>query len=73
MSYVLQKQGIILKVLKVAHVNLLGVVVKYHIQVDMVDTFGIFWFLVVGCTSRDHTQYRMKASKKKDCDQLREQ
>ena len=31
MSYVLQKQGIILKVLKVAHVNLLGVAVKYHI------------------------------------------
>jgi hypothetical protein len=31
MSYVLQKQGIILKILKVAHVNLLGVAVKYHI------------------------------------------
>jgi hypothetical protein len=25
---------------------------------------GITWFLGVGCTSRDHTQYKMKASKR---------
>ena len=30
-----------LKVLKVAHENLLGVAMKYHIWVDMVDTDGM--------------------------------
>ena len=34
------KQEYILKVLKVALENLLGVAVKYHKEVGMVDTFG---------------------------------
>ena len=38
--------------------NLLGMAMKYHVWVGMVDTLGKMWFKGVGCTSRAHTQYR---------------
>ena len=40
-----------------------GVAMKYHIKVGMVDTIGMFWFLGVGCASRDHTQYKWRLEK----------
>jgi hypothetical protein len=48
---------------KVAHENLLGMACKYHIGIYS-GHIGITWFLGVGCTSRAHTQYKVRASKR---------
>ena len=46
------------------HANLLRTGQKYRIQVDIVDSCGKTGLKDFGCTSRDHTWCRMKASKK---------
>ena len=47
-----------------AHANLLRTAKEYRIQVDMVDSCGKTGLEDFGCTSSDHTQCKMKASKK---------
>ena len=44
--------------------NLLRTAKEYHIQVDIVDSCGKTGLKDFGCTSSDHTQCKMKASKK---------
>ena len=47
-----------------AHTNLLRMAKEHHIQVDIVDSCGKTGLKDFGCTSRDHTQCKMKANKK---------
>ena len=46
-----------------AHANLLRTAKEYHIQVDIVDSCGKTGLKDFGCTSKGHTQCKMKASK----------
>ena len=64
MSCKIHKTGNEFEDLKVAHKQTTWEVAKkYHKQVDMVDTLGKLGFLVVGCTSRAHTQYKWRLAK----------
>ena len=47
-----------------AHTNLLRTAKEYRKQVDIVDSCGKTGLKDFGCTSRGHTWYKMKASKK---------
>ena len=47
-----------------AHANLLRSAKEYRIYVDIVDSYGKTGLKDFGCTSRDHTWCKMKASKK---------
>ena len=47
-----------------AHANLLRTAKEYRKQVDIVDSCGKTGLKDFGCTSRDHTWCKMKASKK---------
>ena len=47
-----------------AHANFLRTAKEYHIQVDIEDSCGKTGLKDFGCTSRDHTWCKMKASKK---------
>ena len=46
-----------------AHADLLRTAWKYRIQVGIVDSYGKTSLKGFGCTSSDHTQCKMKASK----------
>ena len=46
-----------------AHANFLRMAWKYRIQVGIVDSYGKTSLKGFGCTSSDHTQFKMKASK----------
>ena len=54
-----------------AHANLLRTAKKYRIEVDIVDSCGKTGLKDFGCTSRDHTWCKMKASKRLRSDQPR--
>ena len=54
-----------------AHTNLLRTTKEYRIKVDIVDSCGKTGLKVFGCTSRDHTWCKMKASKRLRRDQPR--
>ena len=54
-----------------AHTNLLRMTKQYRIQVGIVDSCGKTGLKDFGCTSSDHTQCKMKASKRLRSDQPR--
>ena len=53
------------------HTNFLRTAEEYRILVDIVDSCGKTGLKGFGCTSRDHTWCKMKASKRLRSDQPR--
>ena len=54
-----------------AHANFLRTAKEYRIEVDTVDSCGKTSLNDFGCTSRDHTWCKMKATKRLRSDQPR--